>query len=172
MQLGYLGTFSVGISGPNAIKRKAINATNLEVTDVYFRPRKKTHWRYQQKSQIRKHSPQTSFDRIFGHWDWSIANRLFQRPFLHRSSGIRKSVWIDTYYRRATHQRVVQWKISSTWARRSTQQQHLFSHAGEFPHGPHTADTEWRDRRSGRSTFHNTLTMRKIMPFRGPGNGP
>ncbi|NLI37153.1 MAG: hypothetical protein GX416_11685 [Bacteroidales bacterium] len=41
VQLGDLGTFSVGISGPNAIKRKAINATNLEVTDVYFRPRKK-----------------------------------------------------------------------------------------------------------------------------------
>jgi len=41
VQLGDLGTFSVGISGPNTTKRKAINATNLEVTDVYFRPRKK-----------------------------------------------------------------------------------------------------------------------------------
>ena len=41
VQLGDLGTFSVGISGPKTTKRKAINATNLEVTDVYFRPRKK-----------------------------------------------------------------------------------------------------------------------------------
>ena len=41
VQLGDLGTFSVGISGPKTTKSKAINATNLEVTDVYFRPRKK-----------------------------------------------------------------------------------------------------------------------------------
>ena len=41
VQLGGLGTFSVGISGPSATKKKAINATRLKVTDVHFRPKKK-----------------------------------------------------------------------------------------------------------------------------------
>jgi predicted histone-like DNA-binding protein len=41
VQVGDLGTFSVGISGPCTTKRKAINATNLEVSDVHFRPKRK-----------------------------------------------------------------------------------------------------------------------------------
>jgi len=34
------------------------------------------------------------------------------------------------------------WKISSTFARRSAQKQHLYSYTQEFLHGAHTTDTE------------------------------
>jgi predicted histone-like DNA-binding protein len=41
VQVGDLGTFSVGISGPSTNNKKAINANSLKVNDVYFRPKKK-----------------------------------------------------------------------------------------------------------------------------------
>lgn len=41
IQLGDLGTFTVSIAGPSVTKKRAINATNLRVSNINFRAKRK-----------------------------------------------------------------------------------------------------------------------------------
>jgi predicted histone-like DNA-binding protein len=85
VQLGELGTFSVGISGPSATNKKDINATKLEVSDVHFRPKKKLIKNINMKAKFesvryKRHSSEYSDTEI----EALLADHFRNSPYITR----------------------------------------------------------------------------------------